>query len=337
MSRALRTGALSLAALVGLAAAPAEPPYTIIELGHLGGSYTQPLAINDRRQVVGVSAAADGFSHPFLWQQGVMTDLGLLPEGISASAEDINAVGDVVGAGTAESFPYQPHAILWRRGQVIPLALLPGGSYSQAFAINDWGLIAGAADDGVSTHATVWWAGTPIPLEGLALPTGDSGGWATDVNNLGQVVGSAYVDGPHTRAVLWQAGRAIDLGTLPGDDHSQALAINDRGQIVGLSANIEASTMRAFLWERGAMRDLGIPPGEGFARAEDINVFGVAAGVFGTTRPRVALFTRGRIAPLPAVPNQIGSLANDMNNLGDVVGYALTDTGSPGLVWLRRP
>ncbi len=337
MSKLVRIGALSIVALATIAAAPADLPYTIVQLGHLGGDYTQPLAINDRRQVVGVSAADDGASHPFLWQNGVMTDLGLLPEGISAAAEDINYFGDVVGAGTAESFPFQPHAVLWRRGQVIPLPLLPGGSYSQAFAINDWGLIAGAADDGVSTHATVWLSGRPIALEGLALPTGDSGGWATDVNNLGQVVGYAYVDGPHTRAVLWNGGRAIDLGTLPGDNHSQALAINDRGQIVGVSANIEASTERAFLWERGVMRDLGLPPGETFARAEDINIFGVAAGVSGTTRPQAALFARGQIAHLPALPNQVSSIANDMNNLGDVVGYLSTDTASPGVIWLRRP
>ena len=336
MSRILRIGALGLVALTAIAAAPAELPYTIVELGHLGGNYTQPLAINDRRQVVGVSAAADGASHPFLWQNGVMTDLGLLSDGISAAAEDINYVGDVVGAGTTESFPYQPRAVLWRRGQVIPLPLLAGGTGSQAFAINDWGLIAGVADDGQANQATVWLRGTPIPLEGLPSPFGPNG-WATDVNNLGQVVGYAYVGSPSTRAVLWRQGRPVDLGTLPGDDFSAAHAINDRGQIVGISGNLGASTERAFLWENGVMRALPTPPDATYSQAADINVFGVATGVVGTPRPQAVLFSRGQVVRLPSLPGTVLSIPNDMNNLGDVVGYISTDAGSPGVVWLRRP
>ena len=52
-----------------------------------------------------------------------------------------------------------------------------------------------------------------------------------------------------------------DLGTLPGDAISQALGINGRGQVVGLSCG--GSGCSAFLWENGVMTDLNalVEPG----------------------------------------------------------------------------
>ena len=334
MSRALRIGALCIAAAAGIGATSPEPAYTIVELGYLGGTYTQPYAINDRRQVVGVSTAADGFIRAFIWQNGAMRDLGLLPDGLAAAARSINVFGDVVGAGTTLSNEFSPQAILWRRtGEVVPLGLLPGGFASQAFAINDWGLIAGVADDGVTTEATVWLNGTARMLGGLPGFVGYSE--AADVNNLGQVVGHSLMDGIHSRATLWRAGRIIDLGTLPGDNHSQAFAINDRGQVVGYSANIEASTGRYFLWENGAMRELAAPTGGPVVGVSDINLFGVI-GVQAGAPPRAALLSAGRLLKLPLLPGQQVSSVAGINNRGDAVGTQGNTVGVPSVIWLRR-
>ena len=54
------------------------------------------LGINDRGQVVGASGTASGSQHAFLWQDGVMTDLGTLG-GIDSVALGINDRGQVVG------------------------------------------------------------------------------------------------------------------------------------------------------------------------------------------------------------------------------------------------
>ena len=56
-------------------------------------------------------------------------------------------------------------------------------------------------------------------------------------------------------AFLWQNGVATELGTLPPDVFSLAIGINDKGQIVGLSCDMDFDC-RAFLWEDGTMTDL---------------------------------------------------------------------------------
>jgi probable HAF family extracellular repeat protein len=335
MTSVLRLGVLSLAIGAGIAATPADLPYTIIEFPTGINEYTQPVAINDRRQVVGYTVGPDGAA--FHWQRGTMTRLPD-PAGLIRSVPtDINLFGDIAGIASLQDEFFSPRAMIWRRGQPIVLGMFPGGFISQAAAINDLGVVAGIADDGVSTEATIWLNGTPRMLGALPSATGFPYSEATDINNVSQVVGRSAVDSVNFHAVLWDRGRMIDLGTLPGDTHSQASAINDRGQIVGVSANVSASTERAFLWENGVMRDLGIVAGNTYARAEDLNIFGVAVGVVGVTSPHAAIFSRGNALRLPVPPGELLSAATEMNNLGDAVGSVSSEAGITGVIWLRRP
>jgi probable HAF family extracellular repeat protein len=66
------------------------------------------------------------------------------------------------------------------------------------------------------------------------------------------------------------------LGTLPGRDGSVAFAINDRGQVVGISGTTFGEA-RAFLWENGKMTDLGTLGGD-FSEASAINDRGQVVG-----------------------------------------------------------
>jgi probable HAF family extracellular repeat protein len=75
-----------------------------------------------------------------------------------------------------------------------------------------------------------------------------------------------------------------DLGTLDGDVRSQALGINEAGQVVGLS---RGATFRAVIWENGAIEDLATLVTSGshdplFA-AGDIDDFGVITGTTAAT------------------------------------------------------
>ncbi|HEX6076838.1 MAG TPA: hypothetical protein VFZ32_16425 [Micromonosporaceae bacterium] len=70
----------------------------ITDLGTLGGGYSYATDVNNRDEVVGYSAVADGAIHAFLWRRGVMTDLGVLPGGDNSYANGINDRGEVVGS-----------------------------------------------------------------------------------------------------------------------------------------------------------------------------------------------------------------------------------------------
>ena len=74
-----------------------------------------------------------------------------------------------------------------------------------------------------------------------------SDAWA--VNDLGQVVGYSVTTAEEGHAFLWEKTTGMtDLGTL-GSDYSAALAINDRGQIVGEAGNATGVLIvHAVLW-----------------------------------------------------------------------------------------
>jgi probable HAF family extracellular repeat protein len=67
------------------------------------------------------------------------------------------------------------------------------------------------------------------------------------INERGQIVGYSDSSAGARHAVLWDNGRTIDLGTLPGGNSSSARAINARGQIVGVSRT-STGVEHAVLW-----------------------------------------------------------------------------------------
>ena len=78
--------------------------------------------------------------------------------------------------------------------------------------------------------------------------------------------------------MLWtKAGDVLDLGILPGDSASEAVAINNSGDVVGSSKG--PGGLRAFIWSRvGGMQELGILPGGDSSTATDINDSGEVVG-----------------------------------------------------------
>ena len=79
---------------------------------------------------------------------------------------------------------------------------------------------------------------------------------AIAANIHGQVVGVIENEGARQRAVIYDKGRTIDLGTLGGTD-SYSAGINDRGEVTG-GAQVRRGNWHAFLYSTAqGMRDLG--------------------------------------------------------------------------------
>ncbi len=79
---------------------PAYASVTIMDLGALsGGSQSYANGINDTGGIVGYSRMASGTNHAFLWQNGVMTDLGtrFRTGGSGSYANGINDIGAIAG------------------------------------------------------------------------------------------------------------------------------------------------------------------------------------------------------------------------------------------------
>lgn len=87
------------------------------------------------------------------------------------------------------------------------------------------------------------------------------GNVAFAVNNSGQVTGvSVLPDGVNTHAFLWNASTGmLDLGTLPGDNMSAGLGMNNLGDIAGASIagpDPLNGVPKAVVWHKGHIIDL---------------------------------------------------------------------------------
>ncbi len=133
------------------------------------------------------------------------------------------------------------------------------GAKLGAVAINQHGTVVGTQ----SSPLRAWVSSAGEPAQLLPLPSGAVSSWASDVNDLGIIVGAAgpaYSPEFGGVAVVWTpTGQGTydvqQLSVLPGHARANATAINNLGDIVGFSSN---GTYRyPVLWSlQGAIQDL---------------------------------------------------------------------------------
>jgi probable HAF family extracellular repeat protein len=227
----------------------------------LGWNLLGAQAINKDGQIVG-SGTINSETHAFLYENGVVTDLGVAPDDSFSEAFGVNDSGDVVGeSGSAlggQAFLYT-NGVMYKFGDSLNHSVHPN---SEAMNLNDSGDV-------------VAWSSNPTPPQhpprGLAflydrdevgeakitpldhLP-GDLYSRARDVDESGLVVGWSRNDTGQSQeqqfsAVLWEDGQVKDLNDLiPADSGwklTDAYSINESGQIVG--SGFKDGQLRAFL------------------------------------------------------------------------------------------
>jgi probable HAF family extracellular repeat protein len=210
--------------------------------------------INDGGIIAGYAETPDP-PQAVLWSRiGGAEGLGPLTIAMAVSNR-----GTVVGSSGSFVFP-SPFAVVWNGPNHVlaPLPLLPlpppppfclGHPASNAVAINNKGHIVGWVEDaGDCVGGAVEWQDGRITL---LAPNVTTFNVANGLNDIDDVVG---VSGDH--AFLYHRGILADLGMLPGDASSSANAINNKGEIVGVSVAADGVTSRAFIYLNGQMYDL---------------------------------------------------------------------------------
>jgi probable HAF family extracellular repeat protein len=291
-------------------------------------------------------------THAFRWQDGVMTDLGALADGVSSQALWISASGLIAGVSEngeidplISGFP-QNRAVLWENGTIVDLGTL-GGYESFANAVNSRGQVVGSAlntipdpfsQGGFPTQqrAFLWERGA---MQDLGTLGSGNDAIALFINEQGQVVGWSYTSSaPNTScpsflplatgSFIWDKKNGMtDLGTL-GGTCTIAVGLNNNGTVVGFYVN-DNQIEHGFLWENGSIHDLGGTLGGDYTQAVGINDHGVIAGtafLAGNTTYHAALWRQvGHITDLGTLAADQCSQASSINAKTQIVGVSITD------------
>ena len=322
-----------------------------VDLGTLGGYNSNAVHVDDGGQIVGFSTTgtADPLSflgesiHPFVWQNGVMRDLGTLQQGTIAlpSNQCGNGRNGLVAGFSYISSVVNPdtgvptaHDFFWHDGIMEDIPTLGGtlvgdeidfAGYPTA-CVNNRGQVAGestVSDDPFILHPYLYEHGVLMDLGTL----GGSFGLVGWLNDAGDIVGGASTANDESfHATLWAKGAIHDLGMLNGDCFSEAISINASGQVVGVSYSCDGTIARAVLWDKGKILDLSAAvmgtPSLQLVAVDNINDQGEIAGR-GLPAGCDDLFTCGHVYLL--IPCDT---ATSCESSGGVVSAAITSSAA---------
>jgi len=209
-----------------------------------------------------------------------------------------------------------------------PVGVSVASNISFAYGVNNAGKVAGhgtIGTPGSGYEATTWKGTTPTALG--TLPGGSGANFAFGINETGQVVGgsngfqvSPYVTS--SQATIWYGTTPTALATPPGLIGSQAIGINNIGQIVGVAGT------HAIIWNGTTPTDLSAPNGNAGA-AFGINKFGQVVGEsYPNGIQRATIWNGTTPTDLSTLGGQT-STALGINNAGQVVGGSSINPTGP--------
>ena len=144
--------------------------------------------------MVGEAVTVTDLPRPFLWEDGVMKDLGAFETGGSGQAFAINDRGQVVGSSVVAG---NDHAFIWDRGVMTDLT----GLNSQALSINNRGQVVGVSTTSSGVGQAFLYENGKITVLGTL---GGDFSSASSVNERGEVVGSSITANGALHPCLWR-------------------------------------------------------------------------------------------------------------------------------------
>ena len=306
--------------------------YQVTNLSSLGGTVSRGNSINNRGLVAGYSNLPGNQSrHATVWRNGSILDLGTL-------------------GGPNSSVPW---AVKNNRGIVVGIA-----QTAQPDPLGErWSCSAffpGPNNVGYTCLGFVWEDGVMH-----ALPTlGGNNGFATAANNKGEIVGwaeknvqDATCTAPQVlqfRAVIWEPrrDRIKELLPLAGDTSTAATAINNKGEVVGISGDCDQAVGRrtarhAVIWDGNRIIDIGNLGNNTWNTPMSINERGDVVGFASLPGSdpddpvlHAFLWTkRGGIRDLGTLQGDTTSEAHGINDRGQVVGLSCGANGCRAFLW----
>ena len=278
----LRLLKVAFASLFAASASVNAQNYIFTDLGTLGGTISDGLAINSAGQVVGYSyTAGNAGPRATLWSGNTAIALGTTgPYTYAPSvATAINNLGQIAGYTAYAGDSAMGQGMVWNGATVTALSSL-NGVISAANGINSAGKVVGSVTiigyTAVFNTAVTWSGFDATPLDGSGSSV------AYGINSTGQVtgqIGAAGINGApisSSVATVWSGNNLTILNTL-GGRYSAGLAINDAGQVAGYSTENNTGNLRAVVWNGINATELDTLGGVG-SQANAINNAGQVVG-----------------------------------------------------------
>jgi probable HAF family extracellular repeat protein len=167
----------------------------------------------------------------------------------------------------------------------------------------------------------------PPPYEVRVLPPNAPANIITlESNSNGLIAGSGtdQLAGGFVprRSFVWNpiSGSYTELGFLPGSNSTEALALNDLGDVVGDATDANGYD-QGFLWRSGTIQPL-VAPGADYTYPYAINDAGAVAGTSYDANGLMRGFVwNNGVFTMIDIPNSNGTSAEDINASGQVLGY----------------
>jgi probable HAF family extracellular repeat protein len=293
-----RLVAFSCALVLAGTAVASPPTYEFVPLNQAGISYSRAWEINDLRQVALEAGTGVGGTIGFRWASGVFQPLPtIVPSGSNARA----TVRSINNLGFIVGNSYGPGGLLDQRG----VRWAPDNSLTDLGRYNN------------------------------------SNTFFDDINEAGVIVGDS------NRAFRYEPGTGyVELAALSGSTSANASAINENDWVAG-SSSAEISPglnqTRGTVWKPdGTLINLGILdiPGQDDTTsvAFGVNDNNEVVGYFGNPTAFSHAFYWNEVSGIVdlGAPGGRSSFANDINNSGDIVGYASFATGPLQRAYLWR-